>query len=134
MTLYHIIRPVITLAFRLYFKKIQHFGAEKIPLGKPLIFSVNHPTGFFEPTVLACTFWEHDFYFITRGDMFKKPFYRRILESFFMIPIYRFRDGFADENPSAKKNSRRPQKTFDAPRGSRQKASAKKTCRYEKKL
>ena len=96
MTLYHIIRPVITLAFRLYFKKIQHFGAEKIPLGKPLIFSVNHPTGFFEPTVLACTFWEHDFYFITRGDMFKKPFYRRILESFFMIPIYRFRDGFAD--------------------------------------
>jgi 1-acyl-sn-glycerol-3-phosphate acyltransferase len=94
MKLYHIVRPVVTLAFKIYFRKVFYIGGEKIPHGKPLIFSVNHPTGFFEPTVLACVFWDCEFYFITRGDMFRKPFYRRILESLLMIPIFRFKDGF----------------------------------------
>ncbi len=101
MKLYHIVRPVVTLAFKIYFKKIYFTGAENIPQGKPVIFSVNHPTGFFEPTLLACVFWECDFYFITRGDMFKKPFYRRILENLLMIPIYRFRDGFENLRQNA---------------------------------
>jgi 1-acyl-sn-glycerol-3-phosphate acyltransferase len=96
MKLYHIVRPVVTLAYKLYFKKVYYSGGEKIPLGKPLIFSVNHPTGFFEPTLLACVFWECDFHFITRGDVFEKPFYRKILEQLNMIPIFRFKDGFAN--------------------------------------
>jgi glycerol-3-phosphate O-acyltransferase / dihydroxyacetone phosphate acyltransferase len=94
MKLYHIIRPIVTLGFKIYFKKIFFTGSENIPQGKPVIYSVNHPTGFFEPTLLACVFWESDFYFITRGDMFEKPIFRRILEALLMIPIYRFRDGF----------------------------------------
>lgn len=94
MKLYHIVRPIVTLAYKIYFKKVFFTGAENIPQGKPVIFSVNHPTGFFEPTLLACVFWECDFYFITRGDMFRKPFYRKILENLLMIPIFRFRDGF----------------------------------------
>lgn len=101
MKLYHIVRPVVTLAFKIYFKKIYFTGSENIPQGKPVIFSVNHPTGFFEPTLLACVFWECDFYFITRGDMFKKPIYRRILENLLMIPIYRFRDGFENLRQNA---------------------------------
>ncbi len=101
MKLYHIVRPIVTLAYKIYFKKIYFTGAENIPQGKPVIFSVNHPTGFFEPTLLACVFWECDFYFITRGDMFKKPFYRRILENLLMIPIYRFRDGFENLRQNA---------------------------------
>jgi 1-acyl-sn-glycerol-3-phosphate acyltransferase len=96
MKLYHIVRPIVTLAYKFYFKKIYYSGGEKIPLGKPLIVSVNHPTGFFEPTLLACVFWECDFHFITRGDVFVKPFYRKILEQLNMIPIFRFKDGFAN--------------------------------------
>jgi glycerol-3-phosphate O-acyltransferase / dihydroxyacetone phosphate acyltransferase len=94
MKLYHVIRPVVTLGFKIYFNKIFFIGSENIPQGKPVIYSVNHPTGFFEPTLLACVFWESEFYFITRGDMFEKPIFRRILEALLMIPIYRFRDGF----------------------------------------
>jgi glycerol-3-phosphate O-acyltransferase / dihydroxyacetone phosphate acyltransferase len=101
MKLYHFIRPIATLAFKVYFKKIDYFGVERIPKDKPLIFSCNHPTGFFEPCVLACLTWEHDYYFITRGDMFAKPFYRKILESFNMVPIFRFRDGFANMKNNA---------------------------------
>ena len=96
MKLYHFFRPLATLAYKIYFKKSYYVGAENIPHGKPIIFSVNHPTAFLEPTVLACIFWECDFYFITRGDIFKKLAYRKLLESLLMIPIYRFKDGFAD--------------------------------------
>jgi glycerol-3-phosphate O-acyltransferase / dihydroxyacetone phosphate acyltransferase len=96
MKLYHIIRPVITLAFKTYFKKVHYTGTEHIPHGKPMIFSCNHPTGFFEPCLLACLTWDVEYNFITRGDFFKKPFYRRILESLFMIPIFRFKDGFSN--------------------------------------
>ena len=94
MKLYHIIRPLVNFSFKIYFKKIYHIGGQHIPQGKPVILSINHPTAFFEPTIMACVFPEHDFYFITRGDVFKKPFYRRILESLLMIPIFRFKDGF----------------------------------------
>ena len=101
MKLYHIVRPVVTLAYKIYFKNIYFTGSENIPQGKPVIFSVNHPTGFFEPTLLACVFWECDFYFITRGDVFEKPVFRRILENLLMIPIYRFRDGFENMRQNA---------------------------------
>lgn len=94
MKLYHVFRPIVTFAFKIYFKKIYHFGGENIPKDKPVILSINHPTAFFEPTVMACTFPEHDFYFITRGDVFQKDFFRRVCESLLMIPIYRFKDGF----------------------------------------
>jgi glycerol-3-phosphate O-acyltransferase / dihydroxyacetone phosphate acyltransferase len=94
--LYHFIRPLVTLAFKFYFKKVYFSGNTRIPNGKPVLLSINHPTSFFEPTLMACVFQDHDFMFVTRGDVFKKPFYRRILESLNMIPIYRFRDGFSE--------------------------------------
>ena len=94
MKLYHIARPLVTFTFKIYFKKIYHIGSENIPTDKPVILSINHPTAFFEPTIMACTFPEHDFYFITRGDVFQKDFFRRVCESLLMIPIYRFKDGF----------------------------------------
>ncbi len=96
MNLYHVVRPIATLVFKIYFKKIYHTGTEKIPHGKPLIFSCNHQTGFFEPCMLACLTWDVEYHFITRGDMFEKPWVRRIFGSLNMIPIFRFKDGFSN--------------------------------------
>jgi glycerol-3-phosphate O-acyltransferase / dihydroxyacetone phosphate acyltransferase len=96
MKFYHILRPIATLAFKTYFKKIDYSGVERIPQGKPLIFSCNHPTGFFEPCLLACMTWEFDYHFITRGDMFANPLHRKLMESLNMVPIFRFRDGYAN--------------------------------------
>ena len=101
MKLYEIMRPIVTWAFTFYFKKINYTGGENIPTDKPAILSVNHPTGFFEPMLLGCTFSEHEFFFITRGDFFKKPLLRWFLESVDMIPIFRFRDGFTDMKKNA---------------------------------
>ncbi len=101
MDLYHLMRPILTWAFTFYFKKINYAGGENIPKNKPVILSVNHPTGFFEPMLLGCIFPEHNFYFITRGDFFRKPRKRWILMNAHLLPIYRFRDGFSEMKKNA---------------------------------
>jgi glycerol-3-phosphate O-acyltransferase / dihydroxyacetone phosphate acyltransferase len=96
MNLYPLGKNLIGTAFNFYFRKIDYSGFENIPLGKPMLFSCNHPTGFFEPCLLACLTHDMVYHFITRGDVFKKPFYRFLLEGLNMIPIFRFKDGYAN--------------------------------------
>ena len=98
--LYHFIRPIVTTAFKIYFKKIYHTGGENIPLEKPILLVSNHPTAFFEPCMLACVFQQMELHFITRADIFIPP-YDVMLKDLNMIPIYRFRDGFANMKNNA---------------------------------
>jgi glycerol-3-phosphate O-acyltransferase / dihydroxyacetone phosphate acyltransferase len=96
MNLYPLGKNLIGTAFNFYFRKIDYSGFENVPIGKPMLFSCNHPTGFFEPCLLACLTDGMVYHFITRGDVFKKPFYRFLLEGLNMIPIFRFKDGYAN--------------------------------------
>jgi glycerol-3-phosphate O-acyltransferase / dihydroxyacetone phosphate acyltransferase len=93
--LYYIARHLGTLGLKVFYKKIYFSGVERIPVGKPMLIASNHPTAFCEPITLACVLRNVEFNFITRGDIFSKPFYRKLLEGLNMIPIFRFRDGYA---------------------------------------
>ena len=99
--LYFILRPLLRLALQVYFRKIYLHGLEHIPTSGPLILACNHPSAFFEGCLLAC-YQPRSLYFMVRGDVFVKPFYRRLLVALHQIPIYRFVDGFANlrHNPS----------------------------------
>jgi 1-acyl-sn-glycerol-3-phosphate acyltransferase len=100
MFLYRLIRPIVTAGYKVYFKKIYHTGGENIPLEKPLLVVANHPTAFLEPTALACVFQQMELYFITRGDVFVS-WSRPILKSLNMVPIFRFKDGYANMKQNA---------------------------------
>jgi 1-acyl-sn-glycerol-3-phosphate acyltransferase len=95
MFLYNFIKPVAALAVRTYFKKIYFHNEDVIPSDKPVIIACNHPTAFLDPIILGA-FLKHSIYFMVRGDVFKKPFFRKILEDLRMIPIYRLKDGLAN--------------------------------------
>ena len=58
----------------------------------PLLLACNHPNSFLDATILA-TLFKEPVYSLTRGDVFKKPFHRRILESLKMFPVYRTSEG-----------------------------------------
>lgn len=90
--LYPIVRPVTTLAFKVYFRKIFLSNAQRIPRNKPVILVSNHPTAFMEPCIMAC-FLDRPLYFLVRGDFFAKPVYERLLRSLHMLPVFRFQDG-----------------------------------------
>ncbi len=91
--LYALLQPLMRLALRFFFKKIYFSNAKVLPWGKPFILASNHPTAFMEP-LIYCSFLRSPLHSITRGDVFEKPFFRRILKSMYMIPIFRFKDGY----------------------------------------
>lgn len=83
------------IAIRVVYGKIEVSGLENIPKDGPLLIASNHPNGFLEPIIMACLF-PRDLHFMVRGDLFKKPAMRFLMERTNQIPIFRFKDGFKE--------------------------------------
>jgi 1-acyl-sn-glycerol-3-phosphate acyltransferase len=67
-------------------------GLENFPLNQPVILISNHQNAMLDP-VLICVFTPKQLHWLTRADVFKNPFIRKILHRFNMMPVYRERDG-----------------------------------------
>jgi len=63
----------------------------------PLLLACNHPNSFLDAAILADLF-KHPVYSLTRGDVFRKPFYRKLLTSLNMFPVYRTSEGTENMN------------------------------------
>ena len=57
-----------------------------------LLIIANHPNSFLDALIIG-SYYKRRVYFLARGDAFKKPIHRFILESLNMIPVYRLREG-----------------------------------------
>ncbi len=90
--LYSFVRPLATIGIYIFYRKIYLSNAHLIPKNKPVILAANHPTGFMEPCILAC-YLDRPLYFLVRGDLFKKPVYKKLLHWLHMLPVYRVKDG-----------------------------------------
>lgn len=77
------------------FKSVRMVGMDNIPENTPVIFMCNHPVGFMEPLIIT-TRMNRQLYYLARGDFFRKPIFRWLLNQIHIYPIYRFRDGFSD--------------------------------------
>lgn len=82
----------MTLALKVHYRRIDLAHADRIPKKQAVILAANHPTPFIEPCILAC-FLESPLYFLVRGDMFKRPFYGKLLRGLHMLPVFRKQDG-----------------------------------------
>src|SRR6266705_2552141 len=58
----------------------------------PLLLACNHPNSFLDAAILADLF-KYPVYSLTRGDVFKKTFYNKILTALKMLPVYRTSEG-----------------------------------------
>jgi 1-acyl-sn-glycerol-3-phosphate acyltransferase len=92
--IYKIVYYFANVIIRVFYRKIFITGLDNIPKDKPLLLVSNHPNGFLEPIIMACTF-PIDLHFLVRGDLFEKKSLRWLLVATNQIPIYRFRDGMA---------------------------------------
>ncbi|MEI6412177.1 MAG: 1-acyl-sn-glycerol-3-phosphate acyltransferase [Bacteroidota bacterium] len=77
-----------------FFKAIYLNNRKGVPSDKPVLLACNHPTAFMDP-ILFCLYLDPPIYNMTRGDIFEKPFFRKLLASINMFPVYRVRDGYA---------------------------------------
>ena len=87
-----IVWGTIKLGLFFYSKKITVLGAQNIPKKGAVLFAVNHPNGLVDPLYVTTTNRRRN-HFLVRAASFKKPFIKKILESLYLLPIYRIRDG-----------------------------------------
>lgn len=80
-----------------FFRKVYFHNRTGVPGDEPVLLAVNHPTAFLDP-LLLCAFLEMPIYNMTRGDIFKKTFFRKLLESVNMFPVFRVRDGYTEKD------------------------------------
>jgi 1-acyl-sn-glycerol-3-phosphate acyltransferase len=92
------------LTFKIFFRRIDVTGVDKLQKGNPSILIANHPASFLDAMVLA-VFLRRSLYFYVRGDIFSHPLAYKILTTLHMIPIYSREHGTG--------NLERNKRTFD---------------------
>ncbi len=90
--MYSIVKFIIKTGLYAYYKGIEIRGLEHVPKNKPVMFLPNHQSALMDVLLIA-TDCNRKPYFLTRADVFKKAFLKRIFAYFQMLPIYRIRDG-----------------------------------------
>ena len=58
----------------------------------PLLIAANHPNSFLDAIILSSLF-KSPIHSLARGDAFTKPFYKKLLLSLNMFPVYRISEG-----------------------------------------
>ncbi|MDQ1557493.1 MAG: glycerol-3-phosphate O-acyltransferase / dihydroxyacetone phosphate acyltransferase [Pyrinomonadaceae bacterium] len=86
---------VLTLALRVFFRRIEVKGLKHVSREGATIFVLNHPNGLVDPVFLLC-YAPRRVSFLAKAPIFKMPvigFFARVLEA---IPVYRHQDAGAD--------------------------------------
>jgi len=92
------------VTFKIFFRRIDIVGLDKLKSGKPAIIIANHPASFLDAMVLA-VFLKRAIHFYVRGDIFAHPLAYRILTMLHMIPIFSREHGV--------RNLEKNKRTFD---------------------
>ena len=85
-----LIRGLLRVAFRVYFRSIQVQGLERLPGQGPVLLVANHPNSLLDPAVLV-TLLPRPVYFAAKHTLFKGSL-RAVLEAFGAIPLVRAQD------------------------------------------
>lgn len=80
------------LGLRLFFGGISLIDKKNLPKDGAVIFAPNHQGAFMDALILGVNS-RRPVHFLTRADIFRKPWVISILKSLHMMPIYRIRDG-----------------------------------------
>jgi 1-acyl-sn-glycerol-3-phosphate acyltransferase len=83
-----IVHAVISIALRLFFRRIETSNVERVPVTGPLIFVLNHPNGLIDPALVFCAL-PRRVSFLAKSTLFRLPvlgYLMRVVES---LPIYR---------------------------------------------
>jgi 1-acyl-sn-glycerol-3-phosphate acyltransferase len=91
-TVVQLLKLFIQAGLWLFCHKIYQKNKTLVSTNGPLLIIANHPNSFLDALVIG-SFYKRRVNFLARGDAFKKPIHRFLLESLNMIPVYRLREG-----------------------------------------
>lgn len=88
-------RAILTVALRIFFRRIEITGAEQVPARGPVLFAVNHPNGLIDPLFLLCLV-PRKVSFLAKEPLFRMPVVGAVVRAFDSIPVHRRSDAGAD--------------------------------------
>ena len=97
MLFYTVMKPLVQVALRVFFRRIEVRHRERLALPGPLLLAGNHPNTLMDPLLVAIN-RRQPVAFLAKSTFFKNPVSRAILQSGNSIPIYRRQD--ADTGPA----------------------------------
>lgn len=90
--LYTFLKIPARLALSFYCRKLIINKKELLQCDGPLLIAANHPNSFLDAVIVASIF-RKPVYSLARGDAFVNNFYKRLLFSLKMLPVYRISEG-----------------------------------------
>ena len=69
----------VKMGINTFYKKYEVAGQENVPYhNKPILFAINHQNAFLDP-ILTSVVGKQNTYYLTRADIFEKPFLMLLL-------------------------------------------------------
>ncbi|SFQ34233.1 lysophospholipid acyltransferase family protein [Hymenobacter arizonensis] len=99
MLFYTLIKPVMQVALRVFFRRIEVRHRDRLSMAGPLLFAGNHPNTLMDPLLVGINS-RQPVAFLAKSTFFNNPITRAILESGNSIPIYRRQDAEAGAGPT----------------------------------
>lgn len=90
-----IIHAAISVALRLFFRRIETANVEKVPRNKPIIFVLNHPNGLIDPALIFVSL-PRRVSFLAKSTLFDIPIGGAIIRALEALPVYRRIDAGGD--------------------------------------
>lgn len=95
------LRNTITAFFRfclrIFFRRIELLGMERVPQSTPVIYAVNHPNGLVDPLFLLC-YAPAPVSFLAKAPLWRYPIIGFFVRTFDAIPVYRKQDNTTGTN------------------------------------
>jgi 1-acyl-sn-glycerol-3-phosphate acyltransferase len=88
-------RALFGVMLRIFFRRVEVAGLERVPTSGPVIFVLNHPNALIDPGLVLCLA-PRRVSFLAKAPLFRMPligFFARALEA---IPVYRRQDNASD--------------------------------------
>ncbi|MFN8393724.1 MAG: lysophospholipid acyltransferase family protein [Bacteroidia bacterium] len=95
--IYFILRIMVRLTLRIFYKEFTVHGRERIPRRGPLIVVANHPNTLMDPLIVA-SLCKQMVGFMGNGSLFRNKPLGKLLRFFNVIPVYRKQDIRPGEN------------------------------------
>lgn len=90
--LYRLLKILSQLALPIWCRRLTINKPEILKENGPLLLASNHPNSFLD-SVLLDTVFQEPVWSLARGDVFKKPFYTKLLTALKILPVYRTSEG-----------------------------------------
>ena len=90
-----LIHAAISIALRLFFRRIETTNVEKVPSDKPVIFVLNHPNGLVDPALVFVSL-PRRVSFLAKSTLFQIPIGGAIIRALEALPVYRRIDAGGD--------------------------------------